>query len=168
MTLRSTTIIIPTSTQLAEYHLQFLTVTSWLIKEQKLDSLCQMRSYIKAFNPPLFLAISQRLNFKHPDHDTNDPYSVMDVYEAAQFVLDRALQHGPTVHHLAASSIASVAQDVTDNPLHDHVDLGPQCEAQKPSATPIVSSISTSQLVVTQSIAQSDKAPISIRENRIL
>jgi hypothetical protein len=85
-------IIISTSSQLCEYHMQFLAVTSWLIKDQQLDSFGQERSYIKAFQPPLLLAISQRLNTKNPEHDSLLPYPISDVYYAAQFVLESPSQ----------------------------------------------------------------------------
>ena len=59
---------ISTTSQLCDYHMQFLAITSWLIKKGHLDYIDQKRSYIKAFHPPLFAAISQRLQSEHPSH----------------------------------------------------------------------------------------------------
>jgi hypothetical protein len=79
--------IISTTSQLGDYHMQFLAITSWLIKKQRLDNIDQKRSYIKAFHPSLSLAISQRLRSELPNHYSDDPYHITDVYDAAQFAL---------------------------------------------------------------------------------
>ena len=36
---------------LAEYHLHFLSITSWLIEKQQLGTLEQLRGYLRAFPP---------------------------------------------------------------------------------------------------------------------
>jgi hypothetical protein len=140
--------IISTTSHLYEYHMQFLAITSWLIKEEQLDSIEQKRSYIKAFHPPLLAAISQRLNLRHPDHDTRVPYPFLDVYDAAQLILQSTSQSGQP-----ATPQLSVACSVVPESQHD---------AQIPSAKPLVSIISTSEQTVAQSTAHSAKAPISV------
>ena len=78
---------ISTISQLSDFHLQFLAISSWLIKEQQIDRFEQRRSYIRAFGPQLLSAIHRRLQIKLPDHFLNVPYPVSDVYEAARFIL---------------------------------------------------------------------------------
>jgi hypothetical protein len=76
--------------ELAEYHLQFLTITSWLIEKQQLGVLEQQRGYLRAFQPRLLGAINNRLQMKYPDHHPNIPHTVQEVYEAARFILQSA------------------------------------------------------------------------------
>ena len=81
---------ISTTSQLSKYHTQYLAITSWLIKEDQLDKFTQKRSYIKAFQPSLSFAISQRLQIKLPNHRPHAPYPVSDVYDTAQYILQGA------------------------------------------------------------------------------
>ena len=108
--------IISTSAQLYEFHMQFLAVSSWLIKERQLDSFGQMRSYIKAFQPSLSLAISQHLNIQHPDHDPCAAYPISDVYDAAQFVLENPSKCGPRLPQ--APLAACVPIEASSNESH--------------------------------------------------
>jgi hypothetical protein len=75
---------------LADYHLKFLSITSWLIEKQQLGTLEQQRGYLRAFQPRLLGAINNRLQMKFPDHHPNIPHTVKDVYEAARFILQSA------------------------------------------------------------------------------
>ena len=75
---------------LADYHLKFLTITSWLIEKQQLGTLEQQRGYLRAFQPRLLAAINNRLQMKNPDHHPNKPHTVKDVYDAARFILQSA------------------------------------------------------------------------------
>lgn len=81
---------ISTTIELADYHLKFLSVTTWLIEKQQLGVLEQQRGYLRAFQPRLLGAINNRLQMKHPDHHPNIPHTVKDVYEAARFILQSA------------------------------------------------------------------------------
>ena len=81
---------ISTTIELAEYHLQFLSITSWLIEKQQLGALEQQRGYLRAFQPRLLGAINNRLQMKFPDHHPNIPHTVQEVYEAARFILQSA------------------------------------------------------------------------------
>ena len=76
--------------ELAEYHLHFLSITSWLIEKQQLGTLEQQRGYLRAFQPRLLGAINNRLQMKFPDHHPNIPHTVKEVYEAARFILQSA------------------------------------------------------------------------------
>ena len=52
---------INTLRELAEYHLQFQTITTWLIEKDLLSKLEQQRAYIRALQPTLFSAVMGRL-----------------------------------------------------------------------------------------------------------
>lgn len=81
---------ISNTVDLADYHLKFLSITSWLIEKQQLGTLEQERGYLRAFQPRLLGAINNRLQMKLPDHHPNIPHTVKDVYEAARFILQSA------------------------------------------------------------------------------
>jgi hypothetical protein len=78
---------ISSTNELSDFHLRFLTITSWLIKNGLLGNLEQQRSYIQVFQPPLRAAITRRLQLKFQDHHPNVPHEIQDVYDAAQFIL---------------------------------------------------------------------------------
>jgi len=75
---------------LADFHLKFLSITSWLIEKKQLGTLEQQRGYLRAFQPRLLGAITNRLQMKDPDHHPNIPHTIKDVYEAARFILQSA------------------------------------------------------------------------------
>ena len=81
---------ISNTVDLADYHLKFLAITSWLIQKQQLGTLEQQRGYLRGFQPRLLAAINNRLQMKDPDHHPNIPHTVQDVYEAARFILQSA------------------------------------------------------------------------------
>ena len=81
---------ISNTVDLADYHLKFLAITSWLIQKQQLGTLEQQRGYLRGFQPRLLGAINNRLQMKDPDHHPNIPHTVQDVYEAARFILQSA------------------------------------------------------------------------------
>lgn len=81
---------ISNTVDLADYHLKFLSITSWLIEKHQLGTLEQERGYLRAFQPRLLGAINNRLQMKHPDHHPNIPHKIKDVYEAARFIMQSA------------------------------------------------------------------------------
>jgi hypothetical protein len=81
---------ISNTVDLADYHLKFLSITSWLIEKQQLGTLEQERGYLRAFQPRLLGAINNRLQMKYPDHHPNIPHTIKNVYEAARFILQSA------------------------------------------------------------------------------
>ena len=81
---------ISNSVDLADYHLKFLAITTWLIEKAQLGTLEQQRGYLRAFQPRLLGAITNRLQMKKPDHHPNIPHPIKDVYEAARFILQGA------------------------------------------------------------------------------
>src|ERR1700678_3452226 len=72
---------------LSDYHLQFMAITTWLIKKGQLCELGQKRAYIRAFPAQLQSTIVTRLQFKNPYHHPGIPYPVTDVYNTAKSLL---------------------------------------------------------------------------------
>ena len=81
---------ISTTTDLSDYHLKFVSITSWLIEKKQLGTLEQERGYLRAFQPRLMAAINNRLQMKFPDRHPNIPHPIKEVYEAARFILQSA------------------------------------------------------------------------------
>ena len=77
-------------TDLADFHLRFHMITSWLIDREHICHLEQKRAYVRAFQPRLMTLIANRLQTKFPNLHPNLPYPICDVYEAAQFVLHKS------------------------------------------------------------------------------
>lgn len=110
---------ISTTSQLAEYHMQFLAITSWLIRERQLADLEQRRSYITAFSPALSAAISHRLQFKFIDHHPNIPHQIQDIHDAACFILRSSLtasqSYYPPLPLSAFTALQPLPPAITDN-----------------------------------------------------
>ena len=85
-----------TTTELADYHLKFLAITSWLVDKQLLGDLEQKRYYLRGFQQPFCDVINNRLQLKFPDHHPNKPHTMQDVYEAARFIIQSATSPVPS------------------------------------------------------------------------
>src|SRR6202522_4592178 len=72
---------------LQDYHLQFMAITTWLIKKGQLCELGQKQAYIRAFPTPLLPRIITRLQFNFPKHHPTIPYPVNEVYNTAKILL---------------------------------------------------------------------------------
>src|SRR5271168_2107637 len=72
---------------LSDYHLQFMAITTWLIKKGQLCELGQKRAYIRAFPAQLLPTIVTRLQVNFPKHHPGIPYPVTDVYNTARNIL---------------------------------------------------------------------------------
>src|ERR1700678_1484765 len=88
---------------LSDYHLQFLAITTWLIKKGQLSELEQGRAYIRAFPAQLQSTIVTQLQFKNPYHHPGIPYPVTDVYNTAKSLL----------HGISSLGITSQAQPIS-------------------------------------------------------
>jgi hypothetical protein len=111
---------IMTSVDLSDYHLQFVTITSWLIEKNQLGILEQQQAYIRAFQPQLLSSIMNRLQLKYQDHHPNTPYKIEHVYEAAQFILQSSPAIGFQALNVANTSLA----EPTPEPGIKKEDLG--------------------------------------------
>src|SRR6266567_193201 len=72
---------------LSDYHMRFQMISSDLVASGLLDPIGQTLMYPRGFPSYFWSQISHRLAIKLPDHRTIDPYSISDIYDAAQFVL---------------------------------------------------------------------------------
>src|ERR1700678_1488876 len=72
---------------LSDYHLQFMAITTWLIKKGQLCELGQKRAYIRAFPAQLLPTIVTRLQINFPKHHPGIPYPVTEVYNTAKSIL---------------------------------------------------------------------------------
>src|SRR5271168_5093536 len=72
---------------LSDYHLQFMAITTWLIKKGQLCELGQKRAYIRAFPAQLLPTIITRLQCTFPKHHPAIPYPVTEVYNTAKSIL---------------------------------------------------------------------------------
>ena len=98
------------SNELAEFHLQFLAITSWLIQKQQLSDLEQKRSYVRAFQQPFLAAVNNRLQMKFLSQHPNVPYEIKDVYEAARYLIHSTMPMG---NYFASSVAQQTAPPVT-------------------------------------------------------
>ena len=72
---------------LSDYHLQFMAITTWLIKKGQLCELGQKWAYIRAFPVQLLPTIITRLQVNFPKHHPGIPYPVTDVYNTVRSIL---------------------------------------------------------------------------------
>jgi hypothetical protein len=109
-----------TSADLSDYHLQVVTITSWLIEKNQLGILEQQRAYVRAFQPQLLSSIMNRLQLKYQDHHPNTPYKMEHVYEAAWFIL----QSSPAIKFQAPNVTNTSPAEPTPEPGIKKEDLG--------------------------------------------
>src|SRR5580692_3848425 len=88
---------------LSDYHLQFMAITTWLIKKGQLCELGQKRAYIRAFPAQLLPTIVTRLQINFPKHHPGIPYPVTDVYNTAKNIL-QGIQFTSQVQPISATS----------------------------------------------------------------
>lgn len=81
---------INTINELADFHLRFFAITSWLIEKEHLSNLEQRRAYVRAFPPSLMSLVTNRLQMKFLDHHPNIPHDIKNVYEAALYILRKS------------------------------------------------------------------------------
>src|ERR1700678_2551942 len=99
---------------LSDYHLQFLAITTWLIKKGQLSELEQGRAYIQAFPAQLQSTIVTRLQFKNPYHHPGIPYPVTDVYNTAKLLLHAEPTEFPIKTEIFAPLIAEIKKTIIE------------------------------------------------------
>jgi hypothetical protein len=92
---------------LGEYYRNFLAITTFLRSKRRLSDAEQSRAFVRGFPPDLWRTISQRLQLKFPDHFPDDPYPMLDIHEAARYVL-----HGTP----AALPVATTTTSIVSSP----------------------------------------------------
>src|ERR1700678_3915735 len=99
---------------LSDYHLQFMAITTWLIKKGQLCELGQKRAYIRAFPAQLLPTIVIRLQVNFPKHHPGIPYPVTDVYNTARTIL-QGIQFTSQVQPITAPSEPTEILITTEN-----------------------------------------------------
>jgi len=78
---------IHTTDELQAFHLEFITITTWLVEQDLSSAIEQRKAYIRAFAQPLLGSIKSRLRMMFLQHHPNKAHKVEDVYAAAHYVL---------------------------------------------------------------------------------
>ena len=78
---------ITTTDALQTFHLEFLTISTWLIQKELMGLIEQRRAYLRVFTGELLTRIKARLSIKFMDQHPSKPHTVNEVYETARFVL---------------------------------------------------------------------------------
>src|ERR1700678_1379625 len=99
---------------LSDYHLQFMAITTWLIKKGQLCELGQKRAYIRAFPAQLLPTIVTRLQVNFPKHHPGIPYPVTEVYNMAKNIL-QGIQFTSQVQPISAPSEPTELPIQTEN-----------------------------------------------------
>ncbi|KAI0364102.1 hypothetical protein BV20DRAFT_908445, partial [Pilatotrama ljubarskyi] len=73
--------------ELSAYYRDFFSMTSYLMKHNRLSESEQSRLFVRGIAPPLCDQVSQHLQLKLPDHYPDNPYKLEEIYDAAKFVL---------------------------------------------------------------------------------
>ena len=75
------------ATELGEFHLQFRTISKYLISKNRISKGEETRGFLRALQPELESRVRQRLQNTKPDHDPQDPYDLKELYDAAVFCI---------------------------------------------------------------------------------
>jgi hypothetical protein len=73
--------------ELGDFHLQFRTISKYLIDKSRILQAEQTRGFLLALQPELENKVKQRLQITKPQHNLQDPYALKDLYEAAGYCL---------------------------------------------------------------------------------
>jgi len=82
---------IHSANDLQDFHLAFVTITSWLVEKNQISDFEQRRGYLRAFQPTLLAAITNRLQMLFLHQHPNIPHAVKDIHEAARYVLQSSV-----------------------------------------------------------------------------
>ena len=75
------------ATELGEFHLQFRTISKYLISKNRISKGEETRGFLHTLQPELESRVRQRLQNTKPDHDPQDPYDLKELYDAAVFCI---------------------------------------------------------------------------------
>jgi hypothetical protein len=75
------------TTELGDFHLQFRTISKYLIDKSQMSQAEQMRGFLHMLQPELENKVKQQLQITKPQHNPQDPYVLKDLYEAAGYCL---------------------------------------------------------------------------------
>jgi hypothetical protein len=75
------------ATELGDFHLQFRTISKYLIDKRRMSQAEETWGFLCALQPELENQVRQRLQITDPQHDPQDPYELRKLYEAAAYCL---------------------------------------------------------------------------------
>src|SRR5882762_5891247 len=72
---------------LGDYYRRFIAITTFLCGRNRLSDVEQSRAFIRGLPSDLCNRVLWCLQLKFPDHLSDDPYRLVDIFDTAQFVL---------------------------------------------------------------------------------
>ncbi|EPQ49701.1 hypothetical protein GLOTRDRAFT_20116, partial [Gloeophyllum trabeum ATCC 11539] len=108
---------------LAAFYRDFLLVTRYLRKNDIISVREQGRAFQRGFQPDLWAKIFGRLQIKDVDHQPDTPYSVDEVYKAAEFILHGTSAIGTSERRPESSSSTLSAPAVKTEDLASLVEV---------------------------------------------
>jgi hypothetical protein len=75
------------ATELGEFHFQFRMIAKFLISKNRMSQAEESHGFLRALGPDLEDCVCQRLQTTKPNQDPEDPYDLMELYDAAVFCL---------------------------------------------------------------------------------
>jgi hypothetical protein len=75
------------ASELGDFHLQFRTISKYLIDKSRMLQAEQMRAFLRTLQPKFENQVRQRLQITKLKHNPQDPYALKDLYEAAGYCL---------------------------------------------------------------------------------
>ncbi|EED83610.1 predicted protein [Postia placenta Mad-698-R] len=94
------------------YYCDFMAITKHLIAQHRLSTIEQSRAFLRGFQPALLARLETRLHLKHPDHYTDDPYTMAEIHAAATFILHGTSSTPMTVANQATASTSNTSTTV--------------------------------------------------------
>src|SRR5258705_11705733 len=89
---------------LADYYRQFVVISTFLRKKDRISKDGETRRFMEGFPAHIAERVKQRLQILHPRHDQDEEHALADVERAAAYVL-----HGTTNEPQAATASATAA-----------------------------------------------------------
>jgi len=92
---------------LGDYYRKFIAITTFLHGKNRLSDCDQSQAFMQGLSCNLCNRVLQRLQLKFPDHLSDNPYRLDDIYEVAQFIL-----HGTATQcsHLISPELSDIAK----------------------------------------------------------
>ena len=95
---------------LAEFHLRFNAIASYLLANQLISAREQSQAYMRVFDDSLQMQVMMRLQISHPAHHPALPYTIDDIRDAATWVLQGASNTIGTTTYSAVPAPQSASQ----------------------------------------------------------
>src|SRR6266436_9653877 len=97
---------------LGDYYRRFIAITTFLCGRNRLSDVEQSRTFIRGLPSDLCDRVLWHLQLKFPDHLSDDPYRLADIFDAAQFVLHGTSTSVSITSTLCDPLIGSASPDI--------------------------------------------------------